>query len=765
LYGAAATDSLVEINVKTSSYQAEYGGSSGAVINLVTRSGAQQFHGDLYGYLRNEDLNANDFFNNQNRVAKPIYRYAIGGGSIGGPVYIPGKFNVKKNKVFFFFNDQYAYQGLPGSLQQLTVPTALERAGNFSQSVTVGGALIPVYQPGTKNQYPGNVLPASQISPLGAALLNIYPQPNFTNRAVSGGNYNFLYQNTPRTRREEYTYRMDFAFTDNLRMYGRINTINNTQSGYSIGVLPGPPWGLVEGFYDSHQQTPSINLVYTINPTLINEATFGVNHWTEPGGPLDNTQLAKAQRTTYGVEGLGHWYPAANAYDYLPIVSYSDVPSAAGFSYDARTPISGATTIFTISDNLMKVWGAHTIKAGLTITRSRSCKGNQGSAFSGNFAFGKDVNNPLDMNYGYANALAGIYDSYTESSARPGADYRAGAFEEYIRDSWKVNKRLTLDFGLRLTSWIPWRQRSNIQSGFDPSSWNAANRSILYTPDLNSAGQRVAVNPVTGQQSPAVYVGAIVPGLGSVLDGMILAGAKGVPGGLTTVQRITPGPRFGFAYDVFGDGTTAVRGGFGISVLPQTQINTNLQNQPPNNYTPKTYYGTLASFLNTAGTLFPSNVQGIDWSQLSQSYNFSLGVQRSVGFATVVDVAFVGSLGRHLLQTQNLNTLPYGARFLPQNQDSTTGKPLPDSFLVPISVWEISLMANRWGVPAITRCRRRPTGASPMASNSRRTSPGRKPWTMVRAVRRETTDFFRFTPTARCWPMISLRSIAPSSPI
>jgi hypothetical protein len=305
-------------------------------------------------------------------------------------------------------------------------------------------------------------------------------------------------------------------------------------------VLPGPPWGLVEGFYDSHQQTPSINLVYTINPTLINEATFGVNHWTEPGGPLDNTQLAKAQRTTYGVEGLGHWYPAANAYDYLPIVSYSDVPSAAGFSYDARTPISGAITIFTISDNLMKVWGAHTIKAGLTITRSRSCKGNQGSAFSGNFAFGKDVNNPLDMNYGYANALAGIYDSYTESSARPGADYRAGAFEEYIRDSWKVNKRLTLDFGLRLTSWIPWHQRSNIQSGFDPSSWDAASRSILYTPGLNSAGQRVAVNPVTGQQSPAVYVGAIVPGVGSVLDGMILAGAKGVPERLTTYNESRP---------------------------------------------------------------------------------------------------------------------------------------------------------------------------------------------------------------------------------
>lgn len=136
LYAAPATDSLVELNVKTSTYQAEYGGSAGAVINLVSRSGSKDFHGDMYAYLRNEDLNAKDYFNNLNNVAKPIYRYAIGGGSIGGPVYIPGKFNTNRNKVFFFFNEQYAYEDLPGSLQELTMPTALERAGNFSQSVT-----------------------------------------------------------------------------------------------------------------------------------------------------------------------------------------------------------------------------------------------------------------------------------------------------------------------------------------------------------------------------------------------------------------------------------------------------------------------------------------------------------------------------------------------------------------------------------------------------------------------------------------------------
>jgi len=683
LYAAAATDSLVEINVKTSNYQAEYGGSAGAVINLVTRSGTKEFHGGLYAYLRNEDLNANSFFNNKNKVAKPIYRYATGGGSIGGPVYIPKKFNTDKNRVFFFFNDQYSYQGNPGALQRLTVPTEAERHGDFSQSVTVGGAFIPVYRPGTKIQYPGNIVPPIEQSAFGLKLLSIFPQPNFTNRAVSGGNYNFLYQNTPKTRREEYTYRLDFALTDKLRLYGRNNQINNSQSGFSIGVLPGPPWGLVEGFYNSHSTTPSINLVYTISPTLINEFTFGINHWDEPGGPIDSTQLAKAQRATYGLQSLGQWYPAANAYDYLPIMGFTDVPNAAGFSYDSRTPISGATTIFTASDNITKVLGQHTIKAGAVFTRSRSWKGNQGSAFSGNFAFGKDVNNPLDSNYGYANAILGNFDTYTESSARPGADFRSGALEEYVQDSWKINRRLTLEYGVRFTSWIPWHQRSNIESAFDPAKWDLKNASQLYGPGLNSAGTRVAVNPVTGAQLPAVYIGAIVPGVGSVLDGIVLAGTPGVPEGESKVQLITPGPRFGFAYDLFGDGKTSLRGGFGLSALPQTQIDTGLQNLPPNNYTPKTYYGTLTSFLNTAGTLFPSNVKGHDWSQLAQSYSFSLGAQREVGFATVIDVAFVGNLGRHLLQSVNLNTLPYGKRFLPSSQDPTTGKPLADSFLSP----------------------------------------------------------------------------------
>ena len=685
-----ATDALSEVHIDTSNYQAEYGQSGGAIINLTTKAGTKQFHGDLYTYFRNEDLNANDYFNNLNNVKKPRYRYVIGGGSVGGPVVLPfwKKFNASKNRVFFFFNDQYSYSGIPNALVEDTVPTALERAGNFSQSLTVGGALIPIKQPTTGTPYPNNIIPASQISAYGQNLLSIFPLPNFTNRAISGGNYNYLFQETPVNRTNNYTYRMDFALTDKLRMYGHMNQINTKQTGYAVGGTPGPSWGLEQAYYDTRIETPSVNFIYDITPTLINETTFGVHHWDEPGSPLNQAQWAKIQRSTYGLQGLGQWYPAANAYDVIPFMSFSDVANAAAFSTDARFPIDGATTVFTIADNITKVVGKHTFKAGLDIYRTRMWKGNPGTAYAGNFAFGHDVNNPLDTGYGYSNAIAGVFDTYTESQKRTGADFRESAYEEFVQDSYRANKRLTLELGVRFTTRLPWHQRQNIMAGFAPTAWSTAQESVLYTPGINSAGVRVAVNPITGAQLPQVYVGAIVPGVGNPADGMLVVGQPGVPQGLTNEQALVAAPRIGFAWDVFGDGKTAVRGGFGISYLPTSApslcCSGSYQSMPPLSYTPTTYYGTLSTFLNSAGTLFPSNVLGLDDSKMASSYSFSTGVQREVGFATVIDVAVVGNLGRHLMMAQNLNQLPYGVRFLPSSQDPTLpGKPLADNFLRP----------------------------------------------------------------------------------
>jgi len=159
---------------------------------------------------------------------------------------------------------------------------------------------------------------------------------------------------------------MDFALTDKLRMYGHMNQINTKQTAMRSGALLGRAGDWNRRITIPEIETPSVNFIYDITPTLINETTFGVHHWDEPGSPLNQAQWAKIQRSTYGLQGLGQWYPAANAYDVIPFMSFSDVANAAAFSTDARFPIDGATTVFTIADNITKVVGKHTFKRDST---------------------------------------------------------------------------------------------------------------------------------------------------------------------------------------------------------------------------------------------------------------------------------------------------------------------------------------------------------------------------------------------------------------
>ena len=231
-------DAIGEVKVILNSYQAEYAGNGGAIMQVVSKSGGKEFHGGGYNFLRNEALNANDFFNNRNGARRPRYRYNTLGGSIGGPIYIPGKWNQDRSKLFAFYNIEQWQISIPGPLNSYTVPTNLERGGDFSQTLDVNGRLIPVNDPANGNaQFPGNVIPKNRQNPNGLALMNTLPQPNFLNRAISGGNYNYQIQEIQKNPKRSQLFKIDYVPTERDRFFVRGKTWKAEQQGYAVARI------------------------------------------------------------------------------------------------------------------------------------------------------------------------------------------------------------------------------------------------------------------------------------------------------------------------------------------------------------------------------------------------------------------------------------------------------------------------------------------------------------------------------------------------
>ncbi len=693
-------DAIGEVKVLLNSYQAEYSGNGGPVVQVVTKSGTKEFHGSVYEYVRNEDFNANSFFNNRNGVVRPRYRYNTPGGTLGGPIYIPKLWNTRKDKLFGFYNLDIQSIKTPGSLTSYTMPSALERRGDFSQSLDLNGAVIPIFD--AKNggaQFPGNIIPPSRLDPNGQALLNTLPLPNFLNRAVSLGNYNYQIQETLLTPKRSQLFKIDYVPTEKDRFYVRGKTFLSEQKGYSVSSGASPV-GLFGQCYCFTESGLAIVGTHIFSPRIVMEYNTGVRHnheaWHPYGekGATDQQELDKITRSKIGYN-LGQWFPQSNPNGWIPRFSFGNLTNPPNVNYDSRFLTGGTDFSFNLDDAVSITRGNHLIKFGGSFLRAREYEG-ETSTFSGTFDFGKNTSNPLDSNYAFANAALGVFNSYSESNARYGANLRQSTFEWFLQDSWKVTRRLTVNAGMRWS----WAQeaypRYNGQlAQFALSRYDPAQTPPLFRPVLIN-GVRQAQNPLTGALLPAPYIGAFVPGVGNPGAGGVVSGDPSYPRGFINQQPVLWGPRLGLAYDPFGRGRTVIRAGAAILYTLRETKWGNFVTKPPAVYTPVANFGEMRTFLQSAGYLSPGATSGYDINNKTpRNYSLNFGVQQDLGHSLLMDVSYAGTLGRNIEQTVNIDQIPYGSRFLPQNADPSNGnKPLPDNFFRPYPGYSSITMTN-----------------------------------------------------------------------
>ncbi len=687
-------DAIGEVKVLLNSYQAEYAGNGGPIVQVVTKSGGKEFHGTAYDFFRNEAFNANSFFNNRNstataRLRTPRYRYSTPGGTIGGPIYIPGHWNNDRSKLFGFYNLDIQNVRTPGALTSYTMPSAQERLGDFSQTLDLNGAVIPIKDPKANgDQFPGNIIPTSRLNPNGLALINILPLPNFNNRAISLGNYNYQIQETILTPKRSQLFKFDYVPTDKDRFYVRGKTYLSENKGYSVSG-GSTPVGFFGQCYCFTESGLAVVGTHIFSPNVLLEYNTGVRHnheaWHPYGqnGRTDQQELDLVTRSKIGYK-LGQYFPQSNPEGWIPRYSFGGVTNAPNVSYDSRFLKGGTDFTFNADAALSITRGDHQIKMGLSFLRNRTYEG-ETSTFSGTFDFGRNVVNPLDSNYAFSNAALGYFNSYQESNSRYGANLRQSTTEWYIQDNWRVTRRLTINAGMRMSTAQQVYPRYDGQlAQFNFGRYDASKAPPLFRPVLVN-GVRQAQNPLTGALLPAPYIGAFVPGVGDPGTGGILSGDKNFPRGFVNPWGILWGPRLGFAYDPFGKGKTAIRGGAAILQTLRVSKWGNFANRPPATFTPITNFGDMATFLQSAGLLSPGATFGYGLNDKApNTYSLSFGVQQDLGHSLLLDVSYAATLGQHLPQTTSYNVLPLGTRFLPQNADvSNGGKPLPDQFFRP----------------------------------------------------------------------------------
>ena len=668
--GAADVDSTQEIQILTADYAPEFGRSSGGQIRITSKSGSQDFHGAAYEYVRNTIFNANPWQRNAvprtTGITAPIH-YNQFGYNIGGPLYIPNHFNTSKNKVFWYWGEEWV-RYIFTDTNSLTVPTVLMRQGNFSELLDPSNIFyhktVVLVDPKTGQPFPGNIIPApgtattgSTASANGLGILNAYPLPNLTTPINGNQNWFFSAQH-PQYQRKD-TLAVDLNLTDKQRL--RFRRVYFTF--WEFQPLDGGT-NETPKFFDRPNQTNSIDHVWTISPTLVNEVLFSFS-LDQVHIPVDQAHFL--DRTTIGLN-YPYIFPEGKLIpNRIPTVNMSAFSGLSGGPY----PSHSAGPIFDLSDSVTWVKGNHTVKFGglyeysgendndeINVQACPTCTNNQ----NGQFLFSDNGGKFVRPGYVLAssgtaagNAALGLFDSYSEIGHRAYTVFRGSMWEGFAQDSWKARQNLTINYGLRYTVIIPYHAIWGNMAVFDPSRYNPANA--------------VTIDPATGliTGSPTIdqlYNGMVIPGPGFPTSalGRVPEADSGTFNGLfhgsdhySDVQWNDVQPRLGIAYQFNNKTVLRVGGGRYFSRLGVSD-SIFLGGNPPFQPNASVSFGTVDNPGGTGTNPVPLVVTTQSKAfKNPEAWAWNVTIERELFWKSLLSVGYVARRGLHLQRESDIN--------------------------------------------------------------------------------------------------------------
>jgi len=614
-------DSIQEVKVLTSNYGAQYGRSASGTVLVTTKSGQPAFHGGLYDFVRNEFFNARNYFDLTPKA--PLYRRQDFGGTFGGPVYIPGVYNAKRDKTFFFWSEEFRLEKTPQEFNQ-AVPTLTERTlvagtganncpanatcANFSDVCPLAGSGASTVD---RSQFPdcpsiaGNQpLPLVPISATSQAILNtgLIPLPNSAAGCNSSlaGTTNVLTNQpnipcyvaviSPSTYWREELGRFDHNFSQNLHFMARYThdtwdtTVTTPQWGFVVNSFP-----TVEQRLNGPGTSAVVRLTDTINPKLLNEfvlsyvnAHITLRNQNGPGANFVN-QVVPACNASNPVSGCMNYIFPNNAGGKPPGILIQGTNAqfgGNGFSVDPSfAPWEHTNPTYSLADDLGINLGRHTLHVGVQLVDAQRSETNNaiGAAtgdLQGLLTFSNQ--NSITTGNAYADFLisstqtaSSFIQSYQQDSAQLKYYNNYWITEPYIQDEWRATQRLTLNLGLRFSLFGNYHEKNENAWNWEASAFNPALGQGLTIPAIQNvslgAGGYISKNDGLFTPIPFDPTNLSMSNLPPVLtNGLVHCGVNGVPSSCMSTHLFNPAPRVGFAWDPKGDGKTSIRGGYGV---------------------------------------------------------------------------------------------------------------------------------------------------------------------------------------------------------